>query len=324
MYVIIYEQKIYYIYNTGFCKIYIVCRPVAQSQTEAQFIYPCYLSNIFDCFTEGSFLFPFESYISKTTVATKQFNNINPYLLKDSYKGLTTTELANILKDNCQLINDVTIPPNQIFGGDLPSNNIYSFQTLAYLDSPYNIDKKFKIARGDCIYTPTLQIECPDPSDDEIDFAKDFLNEWLTDYIEYMLDYIDEYKNNNDNSLSLQFWTPRTAEDLLKEASAADIFLLVIAFSLMIVFASVSSVKLCPVNFFHQRMETSTFGTILVVLAVTTGLGFTSLIKLKLSPATIQVLPFIALGFGVDDMYVFLYNIPFVLCKILYNNIVCI
>lgn len=54
-----------------------LCRNFATSPLEAQFQLPCYMFTIFDCFSEGGFLFPYENYLEKTF-----FENIistNPY-----------------------------------------------------------------------------------------------------------------------------------------------------------------------------------------------------------------------------------------------------
>jgi predicted RND superfamily exporter protein len=59
-------------------------------------------------------------------------------------------------------------------------------------------------------------------------------------------------------------------------------------------------------------------GVLLVALSVAAGLGLCSLLGLSFNAATTQVLPFLALGIGVDDMFLLAHsftetgiNIPF-------------
>ena len=168
-----------------FSKVIPLCRPIISNYKESQFIYPCYIQQIFDCFNEGNVLFPYEHYLSKIDIEIDELSS-NPYTAKPSYKSLTSDEVIEILLNSeCALSghNNLTIPKNQILGGEFSQNKISSFQTYAYLDSPYNIDKKFKIARGECNYTKDLQIKCAEPTNAEINEANDFLRDWLSDYI---------------------------------------------------------------------------------------------------------------------------------------------
>ena len=48
-------------------------------------------------------------------------------------------------------------------------------------------------------------------------------------------------------------------------------------------------------------------GVILVSVTVAAGLGVCSLLRLPFNAATTQIVPFIALGLGVDDMFVMAY-----------------
>lgn len=49
-------------------------------------------------------------------------------------------------------------------------------------------------------------------------------------------------------------------------------------------------------------------GIILVSVTVAAGLGVCALLRLPFNAATTQIIPFIALGLGVDDMFVMAYS----------------
>ena len=65
-----------------------------------------------------------------------------------------------------------------------------------------------KIARGECLYTSTYGISCPDITDDELEEGEEFLMEWLNDYIDFMAEYTDELSKDDDRLLNLVYWTP--------------------------------------------------------------------------------------------------------------------
>lgn len=50
------------------------------------------------------------------------------------------------------------------------------------------------------------------------------------------------------------------------------------------------------------------FGLVLVSLSVAAGLGLCSLLHLQFNATTTQIVPFITLGLGVDDMFLMVYT----------------
>ena len=230
---------------------------------------------------------------------------------------MTGTQLGNALKDSCELWQGTVVPFNYIMGGDERTDpdddtsqitSIKAFETIAFVDSPFGIARKIKIAKGECEYTSFYSIDCDSPTTKEKEEAEEFLNEWLSDYIDYMTDLAEEYSKDDTKFFEISFWTPRTAGDLLADASAADFALLGVAYIAMIVFAALVAFR--PRDLFLSRSEASCCGVLLVLLAVLATMG-TGAIFLKFSPNVVQVLPFIALGFGVDDMFVLLFSFRF-------------
>ena len=101
----------------------------------------------------------------------------------------------------------------------------------------------------------------------------------------------------------------RTTRDLLIEASGADFGLLAAAYLAMIAFAALVAIN-CS-DWFLSRSEASFAGVLLVLFAVVATIGLGSFLGIPLSPNVVQVLPFIALGFGVDDMFVLLFSFKY-------------
>jgi len=290
-----------------------LCRHFSTSPAEAQFQMPCYLVSVLDCFSEGGYFFPYENYLQRTLLGSAI--PANPYTFRDSFYGQSPIELGEALGPSCQVFNLDKIQPNLIMGGETRVNNsdptstiidLKTLQTVFFIDSPYSLARKFKILKGECLYTSTYGVACPDPDEDEIQEAEDFRDEWLNDYIDFMQDYIESIKNDDTRLFDVVFWTPRTPTDLLRDASQADFGLLALAYIVMIVFAAFTAINFN--NAFLSRSEASSAGVLLVLFAVVSTIGAGSFLQIPLSPNVVQVLPFIALGFGVDDMFVLLFS----------------
>lgn len=293
-----------------------LCRHLSQSPAEAQFEMPCYMLSVLDCFSEGGYFFPWENYLQNTLLSS--IVPANPFTYRDSFAGKTSIELGESLGPSCQTWSGTTAPSNYIYGGETRLNSsdasstiieLKSYQTVAYIDSAVSFARKVKIATGQCLYTSTYAISCPDVTDEEVEAAEEFMSEWLADYIDFMKAYAEDLANDDSKLFKLVFWTPRTSSDLLREASSADLALLAAAYIIMIIFASLTAINVN--NWFLSRSEASFAGVVLVLLAVVATIGLGSFLAVPLSPNVVQVLPFIALGFGVDDMFILLFSFKY-------------
>eukprot|EP01084_Bolivina_argentea_P056469 103365_1 len=294
-----------------------ICRPISESPAQAQFTMPCYMVTLLDCFSEGGYFFPWENYLENTQL--KSFIPANFFTFaRSSFMGMKKLQIGETLAPSCAGLSGNTWPPNLIYGGEVRMNasnqtstilSLKSYQIGAFTDSPLSIATKVKIAAGKCKYTPTYGLTCPEITDEEKKFAEEWIDEWLLDFIDFMKDYAEELKNDDGKLFNLVFWTPRTTVDLLREASSADFGLLAIAYIAMIIFASLTAINFN--DWFLSRSEASCAGVLLVLFAVLATIGLGSFLQVPLSPNIVQVLPFIALGFGVDDMFVLLFSFKY-------------
>jgi len=290
-----------------------LCRHFSQSPAEAQFEMHCYFVGVLDCFTEGGHLFPYENYLQKTYFASVA--PANPYTYRDSFANKSTEELGAALGPSCQLFEGTVIPFNMIMGGESRTNasdsksaltGLKSVQSLGYLDSATSIARKLKIAKGECTYTATYGVSCDTITQAEMDEAQEILDEWQLDWIDFMKEYAAILQADDSKLFNIVFWTSRTPGDILADASSASFGLIGAAYAVMIIFAALAALNLS--NGFLSRSEVSAMGVLLVLLSVAASIGLGSLMNITLSPNVIQVLPFIALGFGVDDMFVLLFS----------------
>lgn len=75
---------------------------------------------------------------------------------------------------------------------------------------------------------------------------------------------------------------------------------------LQLIYAILSLMNFCDAVQSHAGVGIA--GVLLVSLTVAAGLGLCSLLRLPFNAATTQIVPFIALGLGVDDMFVMAYS----------------
>ena len=96
--------------------------------------------------------------------------------------------------------------------------------------------------------------------------------------------------------------------DVLKEAASNNYHLTLIGIGVMFVFVVVSLIDFPCSNSQHKcglgQSCMGLFGICLVLLATVTAFGFTSWCQVSFNATSIQVLPFLALGLGVDDVFI--------------------
>lgn len=102
--------------------------------------------------------------------------------------------------------------------------------------------------------------------------------------------------------LQVQFTMWRSAEDVLIDANKTPIWQLVLSAALVSLYSFFAFVNIRkPV---HSHTALVLTGLTVVALAVVAGFGFTSAVGIKLTPLAGSVVPFLALGLGIDDVFV--------------------
>eukprot|EP01084_Bolivina_argentea_P056470 103369_1 len=297
-------------------KVIPFCKPAVFSPVEAQFQVPCAQLSLFDCFSEGGEFFPYDNYLSMTMFA--KLAPANPYTyLRSSFDGMDLATLGDLIGLSCPTFMGTRLPYNNLYGGETRVDalnkssrvtEIKTWETVVLMDSVYGLAKKIKIGTRKCKYTVTLSFECPEITDEDMDEAKELYFEWLGLVIDWGLNEITEWENDKNKQLKITMWNDRSGPDLLAEASSADFVLIFISYFAMIIFAALTAFR--PNNLFLSKSESSFFGVVLVVLSVAATMGLAGSF-VKLAPEASNVIPFIAIGFGVDDMFVLIFAYKF-------------
>ncbi|XP_047382143.1 protein patched homolog 1 isoform X3 [Sciurus carolinensis] len=127
------------------------------------------------------------------------------------------------------------------------------------------------------------------------DKAAAILEAWQRTYVEVVHQSVAP--NSTQKVLS---FTTTTLDDILKSFSDVSVIRVASGYLLMLAYACLTMLRWdCS----KSQGAVGLAGVLLVALSVAAGLGLCSLIGISFNAATTQVLPFLALGVGVDDVF---------------------
>ncbi|KAL6104533.1 ptch2 [Pungitius sinensis] len=140
--------------------------------------------------------------------------------------------------------------------------------------------------------------------------ATAILESWQRKFVELVHQSIP-----SNSSQSIHAFSTTTLNDIMKSFSDVSVIRVAGGYLLMLAYACVTMLRWdCA----KSQGAVGLAGVLLVALSVAAGLGLCSLLGLSFNAATTQVLPFLALGIGVDDMFLLAHsfteagsNIPF-------------
>nr|XP_057924386.1 protein patched homolog 1 [Doryrhamphus excisus] len=140
--------------------------------------------------------------------------------------------------------------------------------------------------------------------------ATAILESWQRKFVEVVHQSIP-----SNSSQSIHAFSTTTLNDIMKSFSDVSVLRVAGGYLLMLAYACVTMLRWdCA----KSQGAVGLAGVLLVALSVAAGLGLCSLLGLSFNAATTQVLPFLALGIGVDDMFLLAHsfteagsNIPF-------------
>ncbi|XP_041848911.1 protein patched homolog 1 [Melanotaenia boesemani] len=140
--------------------------------------------------------------------------------------------------------------------------------------------------------------------------ATAILESWQRKFVEVVHQSIP-----TNSSQSIHAFSTTTLNDIMKSFSDVSVIRVAGGYLLMLAYACVTMLRWdCA----KSQGAVGLAGVLLVALSVASGLGLCSLLGLSFNAATTQVLPFLALGIGVDDMFLLAHsftetgsNIPF-------------
>ncbi|XP_050403061.1 protein patched homolog 1 isoform X2 [Patella vulgata] len=126
--------------------------------------------------------------------------------------------------------------------------------------------------------------------------AKEILETWQRNFSQI----INKFGNDSfqDNIYAFSY---TSLLDIIKDFSSISVVRVVMGYVLMFVYALLSLLKWNDAV--NSQSGIGMAGVLLVSLSVAAGLGICSVLNIKFNASTTQIIPFLALGLGVDDMF---------------------
>ncbi|KAL2613615.1 hypothetical protein R1flu_025307 [Riccia fluitans] len=124
-----------------------------------------------------------------------------------------------------------------------------------------------------------------------------------------MVDHLLPLRNREKNrftstysDLQLEFLTYRSSQDIISDSAKTPVWQIILSVILTSLYAYLAFVNFKrPV---HSHTWVTLTGLAVVTLSILSGFGFTAMIGIKFSPLAGGVVPFLALGLGIDDVFV--------------------
>uniref|UniRef100_A0A5S6QE31 SSD domain-containing protein n=1 Tax=Trichuris muris TaxID=70415 RepID=A0A5S6QE31_TRIMR len=135
------------------------------------------------------------------------------------------------------------------------------------------------------------------------DKAAAVLTAWQKAYSQYLYDHA----NNTGPFRQVHPMSGASINEMLEMFSELNPTVMIVGYCLMVLYASFSLFTFDD-HGVSSGVALAIIGCILVTLSSLAGLGCSTLLGIKFNPTTTQVIPFLSLGLGVDDMFLLLHN----------------
>uniref|UniRef100_A0A8C3QQF3 Patched 2 n=1 Tax=Cyanoderma ruficeps TaxID=181631 RepID=A0A8C3QQF3_9PASS len=293
-------------------------------------LFPCVILTPLDCFWEGSKLQGGSAYLPGRPDI--QWSNLDPLQLMEELGQFTSLEGFKELLDKAEVgqaymerpcldPRDPQCPPSapnkqSQQSPDIPaelsggchgfSRKFMRWQQELILGGTTK-DSQGKLLRAEALQTMFLLMsprqlyehfkddyEIHDISWSEAK-AGAILEAWQRKFVELAQDSIPP-----NATQSVHAFSTTTLNDIMKSFSDVSVIRVAGGYLLMLAYACVTMLRWdCS----KSQGAVGLAGVLLVALSVASGLGLCSLLGISFNAATTQVLPFLALGIGVDDMF---------------------
>lgn len=303
-------------------------------------IIPCAIITPLDCFWEGSKLLGPDYPVNIPGVGSKvRWTNLNPQKLIQHMKSFNLVFPFDTLEDYmkragissgyqekpCLDPSDSECPPTapNKLSGQIPdigaelTGGCYGF-AAKYMHWPEDLvvggatrNKTGHIQRAHALQTVVQLMGEREMFDFWSDTYKVHHVEWTQEKAALVLEtwqrrFSEEVRRylTNDNSTApykVYAFSTATLNDILSQFSELSVVKIVVGYIFMLVYAGVSLLR------WHDPVQSQAgvglAGVLLVSITVAAGLGFCALLGIAFNASTTQIVPFLALGLGVDDMF---------------------
>ncbi|XP_055993909.1 NPC intracellular cholesterol transporter 1 isoform X2 [Sorex fumeus] len=117
------------------------------------------------------------------------------------------------------------------------------------------------------------------------------------------INFVRNYKHPN---LTISFTAERSIEDELNRESQSDVYTVVISYAIMFLYISIAlgHIKSCRRLLVDSKISLGIAGILIVLSSVACSLGIFSFLGIPLTLIVIEVIPFLVLAVGVDNIFI--------------------
>eukprot|EP01006_Ploeotia_vitrea_P054278 TRINITY_DN67868_c4_g4_i1.p1 TRINITY_DN67868_c4_g4~~TRINITY_DN67868_c4_g4_i1.p1 ORF type:complete len:1090 (-),score=67.31 TRINITY_DN67868_c4_g4_i1:245-3475(-) len=112
---------------------------------------------------------------------------------------------------------------------------------------------------------------------------------------------LEKAKQAKEKGIKISFMAQRSVSDALADEKIGDISTMVIAYMVMFIYIAVALGRL---NAIHSKVLLAVVGIVVVILSIGSSSGFLALIGVKATLIISEVIPFLILAIGVDNMFI--------------------
>ncbi|XP_055914958.1 NPC intracellular cholesterol transporter 1 homolog 1b [Eupeodes corollae] len=141
--------------------------------------------------------------------------------------------------------------------------------------------------------------------------VKNFVNKEETKpAMEWEKKFIDFMKNYTNDKMDIAFSAERSIQDAIVELSEGEVMTVVISYLVMFVYVAIAlgKIRSCTKFFRESKIMLAVGGIFIVMVSVVCSLGFWGYFDVTTTMLAIEVIPFLVLAVGVDNIFIMVHT----------------
>lgn len=142
---------------------------------------------------------------------------------------------------------------------------------------------------------------------------KELILQWENMLIDHFHEAVDKLNARPNSNTEFLFLMARSTQDVVDDAAEVEQSILVIGYVLLIVYACGSLANLTWPLTQQARVLSRAYlaflGIVIVAISTLAGFGLSAYFGIKFTPISVNLVPLLSLGLGIDDMFVMIHSV---------------